>query len=555
MVDKISFVVIFVFVCTILDAQQIILDEKFSDWTNQIVYTDPLNDGSSSGLDFENIGISNDDRNLYIYFELNKEISLQEDNNLYLYIDIDNNINTGQFTRGIGADLAYALGQNQRSLFLNNFEWFVNAFDIGYVGCPTVTSDRFELKISRTLTGGNNTVQMSGNIKVIIEDNIGGGDVAPDNSGGISYTMSDASIALPSYSLERQNADDIRFLSWNVLRDNYFETGPREAINRVLTAVNPDVIAFQEIYDHSATQTKNQVAVALNTPSADLYAEKIFPDIILVSKFPIIDVASANGTGNGAFKINDGTRDWLIISVHLPCCDNDTGREEEVERILSFIEDAKNGSAAITIEDNTPILIMGDTNFVGFADQPITLQQGLNEGPDWGGEMEDLIPYTTGEPATFTWYDPFGNFFSPGRLDYVIYSGSVVRANNSLVLFTESMEPDELNSYGLLKDDTTVAADHLPVIADFDKEQISSVNNADYKDNTTIGYYPNPSSDMIYFDQPIKSIQIYNLSGSLAFSHIGQTEQVNIFQLQSGFYTATVTISDNQKQVIKLVKN
>jgi len=547
-----SLFIIILFIATTISAQQILLDEEYSDWNNYIVYTDVLNDGSANGVDFENLGISNDDENLYIYFELNKEISLQEDNNLYLYVDTDNNINTGQFIRGIGADLVYAFGQNQRSLYINGFEWFIDAFDIKYIGTPTVTSDRFEIKISRTLTGGNNSINLANTIKVILEDNVGNGDFTPDNTGGYAYTLIDNIISTPEYSLEKANNDDIRFLCWNVERDNYFESGPREAINRILIAAQPDVIAFQEIYDHSAAQTKNQVAAALNIPSNDLYAEKIFPDIILVSKFPIIDVAAANGTGNGAFQINDGSRDWLVIVMHLPCCDNDDGREEEIESILEFIEESKTGTGLISIEENTPILIMGDANFVGFADQPILMQEGLNEGPDWGGVMEDLKPNTTGEPTTFTWYNPSGSFFSPGRLDYVFYSGSVVKANNSLAIFTESMNDDILDQYGLNKDDSTEASDHLAIVVDFDKEVVSSTSSVNTE---KIAYYPNPVYDVIHFTESIKECNVYNLKGVRVIESNNSTmEQLNVSNLLPGIYFTKVELANGAFRTYRFIK-
>lgn len=534
-------------------AQQIILDENFSDWENSIVHTDPLNDGSSNGVDFENLGITNDDQNIYIYFEVNKEISLQEDNNLFLYIDTDSNINTGRFTRGIGADLVYAFGQNQRSLYINGFEWFINAFDINYVGSPTVTSDRFEIKISRTLQGGNNTIDMNSDIKVILEDNIGNGDFLPDNSGGLLYTMTDNTIGIPPYNLEKSNADDLRFLAWNVLRDSYFDAGPREAINRILKATQPDVIGFQEIYDHTATQTKNQVAAALNIPSNDLYAEKIFPDIILVSKFPIIDVASANGTGNGAFKINDGNRDFLVIVMHLPCCDNETGRVQEIESILEFIEESKAGTGSIDIEENTPIIIMGDSNFVGFSDQPLMMQEGLNEGPDWGGVLEDLNPLTTGEPASFTWYDPFGNFFSPGRLDYVFYSGSVLKANNGYALFTESMDAETLAAYNLNRDDSTLASDHLALVVDFDEQELSSTNEPT---TDKLAYYPNPVIDKLYLNKSFESAQIFNTTGKPVMNINRSQDYLNVEILPAGYYICQIFNKETgTHSTIRFIKN
>ena len=65
---------------------------------------------------------------------------------------------------------------------------------------------------------------------------------------------------------------------------------------------------------------------------------------------------------------------------------------------------------------------------------------------------------------TFTWY---GRDFPPGRLDYVVYSDAVVGVGNRFVLFTPELPDEALARYGLRRDDTSRATDHLPVVADF----------------------------------------------------------------------------------------
>ena len=64
----------------------------------------------------------------------------------------------------------------------------------------------------------------------------------------------------------------------------------------------------------------------------------------------------------------------------------------------------------------------------------------------------------------YTWYDA-GNTYTPGRLDYLLYSDSVAEAANSFVLDTSKLSEAALARLGLDATDTA-ASDHLPVVLD-----------------------------------------------------------------------------------------
>jgi len=70
----------------------------------------------------------------------------------------------------------------------------------------------------------------------------------------------------------------------------------------------------------------------------------------------------------------------------------------------------------------------------------------------------------------YTWRND-NESFSPGKLDYILFTDSVIELGNHFVLNTLAMSNSELDLYGLLSDDTNIASDHLPRIMD-----ISSVN-------------------------------------------------------------------------------
>jgi hypothetical protein len=65
-----------------------------------------------------------------------------------------------------------------------------------------------------------------------------------------------------------------------------------------------------------------------------------------------------------------------------------------------------------------------------------------------------------------TWRDASSSY-APGKLDYIVYSDSVLKLESAFILATEELPPDVLARYGLRAGDTLEASDHLPVVADF----------------------------------------------------------------------------------------
>jgi exonuclease III len=143
---------------------------------------------------------------------------------------------------------------------------------------------------------------------------------------------------------------------------------------------------------------------------------------------------------------------------------------------MAFIRDAKAPGGMVDLTPKTPIIIVGDLNLVGYAQQLKTMLSGeiVNVTPfgpafkpDWdGSNFADLMPRHTDSPMTYTWRDD-NIAFNPGRLDFMIYSDSVLRLGNRFVLFTPAMTADSLAAHDLQPQDVPTASDHLPVVSDF----------------------------------------------------------------------------------------
>jgi hypothetical protein len=466
---------------------RILLDGIFSDWTAiPPLHSDPIGDPLGGDIDFQRLWAANDENYLFIRIEVGAEINLQDFNEVALFLDTDDNPSTGISVEGIGAELEWNFGNRNGFFAANGSTYPIFHDDIGVVTAPTITSDDFEIALRRDAQPVGQIPLFSGqDIRIVFKNQVSGGDVLPNASGGVSYTFSNTPLTpLGAIPIAQKNSNTIRFLSYNVLNDGLFDPPRVPYFTRLLQAIQPAIIGFVEIYNHTASQTVSQVENILPSGAQQQwYASKVAPDVIAVSRYPIQNTFAIEGStpssNNGAFLIDlrpQFDSDLLLVVAHPPAGSNNTGRQYEIDAIMAFIRDAKAAGGVLTLMPNTPIMIIGDLNLVGYAQQLTTLLSGqiVNTGqfgqpfiPDWDGtDFSDLLPRCVNLPMYFTWYSDFSSF-SPGRLDFMIYSDSVIESLQQFILFTASLPPDTLSAYGLMAEDATSASDHLPVVGDF----------------------------------------------------------------------------------------
>lgn len=479
---------------TVVFSQNIVLDDSFDDWQNSVAFfSDAKDDVLNGNIDFTDIRISDDRERLFIYFNTNKEINIQSDNSLTLYLDIDGDVNTGIRTGGIGADLIYEFGRRRGTFFAGPFQYFIGHQQISLVTSPTVTSEKFELCLSRIFKFGNVDYNLNSRIRIVLADNITQGDRAPDNDGFFEYHMRSHEDSVSNHiSLEKEDNASVRVLAYNVLRDNFHDQSLFEVYNRILKAVQPDIIGFSEIYNHSSAQSASLVERILPSPPGQTwYHSGAGPDIHLVSRYPVLRSQAIDG--NGAFLLDMGAgKTLLIIVTHLPCCENDEGRQRETDNIMAFLRNIRFGISPFNVPQRTPFIIMGDKNFVGDSRQLKTLlsgdiddntRYGIDFMPDWDNtDLSDAKPATTGLPMTFTWPGSQSSF-GPGRLDFMIYSDAELSLKKSFSLWTQGLTDNELSQYNLQRDDINLASDHLPIVGDFSFGRQVAVLSGDHIDS------------------------------------------------------------------------
>jgi len=452
-----------------------VVDGSFGEWSDVApLHTDAEGDGER--LDLGRIWVASDHERLTLSFEIGTDASLQGGNNLTLLLDTDGDTSTGLKAEGLGADLAWTFGERSGTLAPGSDRTRIEQYDIGLLQAPTVSSTRFEVSLLRR-TPELGSVLPGPNIRLVLVDE-DGGDRLPD-TGAVELELSEAEPApRPEVSLERRHPDDIRVLTYNVLFDGLFKRPA--AFTRILKAVDPDIICFQEIWSHTARQAADQVSLAI--PDAAWYGANTTEGHV-VSRYPMLEARAIDEAGNywAVIDLPDDRYDTdiAVVSAHPPCCDKERERQEQLDGIAAWLRERtsedRDADDGLVLPEGTPIVVAGDMNLVGGAGQLRTLLEGRivyedafgpSHAADWDGTpLADADPRHAGGRLNFTWRDSRSSF-APGKLDYIVYSDSVLELQNAFVLATEELDAETLKRYGLRPGDTLEASDHLPVVAD-----------------------------------------------------------------------------------------
>jgi endonuclease/exonuclease/phosphatase family metal-dependent hydrolase len=307
--------------------------------------------------------------------------------------------------------------------------------------------------------------------------------------------------------IARQQPDDLRVVAFNinsVFPETHYLDSERFA--RVLRVLAPDVICLQEVrseLDDAALATL--VANALGEDAAGWHAyigRSGRMGTAIVARYPLQQTGdvtqppayrgheNSGRTARVAYGLVDlpddeHPIDLFVTSVHFKCCgdtDNDPLRQQEIDAVLAWWRDAMTPGDAIDVPPRTGFVLAGDLNTVG---GPIILETALsgdiydNErygpdlAPDWDRtRLTDAHPrHNVVGPADYTWRNDTSQY-PPGRLDYIIYSDSVLSLVRTFVLNTEAMTPELLAHYGLerfdiAEDEFGREIDHYPLVADF----------------------------------------------------------------------------------------
>ncbi|PSQ95364.1 MAG: endonuclease [Bacteroidetes bacterium SW_9_63_38] len=464
----------------------IVVDGEITDWASVPLRHNDVGDGT--GMTLERLRVAHDNNHLFLRIEVGRPISLQQRHRLTLHLDTDDDPSTGTDTLGLGADVSWTFGQRSGTVGGTA----VGHAALGLHVLPTVRAEVFEMALDRGAQSDGSALFPGDRMRVAWSTT---GDRLPDAAGGVGYAFTDTARIADTPTLDRPAAADLRLLSYNVKndfeRDRAAFSGPgrRASYRRILTAVRPDVVALQEVYNQTAAELGRAAEESLGLPTDWSWAKR-GPDLVLGSRFPIEDthaIAGFRQYESGAFLLNARAvwgRPLLVVVMHPPCCNDpatedapsrNVQRQRVVDGVAAFLRRVTRGAGPFEVPSGTPIMIVGDMNFVGDPQQPRTLRTGAivdttmsgpGAPPDWDDTpLLDVNPRQTGAPLHTTWTDP-GSSFVPGRLDYAFVSDSVAEVVHAFVLRTSTLSDAQRAAHNLRAEDTRVASDHLPVVVD-----------------------------------------------------------------------------------------
>tara|TARA_B110000483_G_scaffold102654_1_gene125424 strand:- start:75 stop:1832 length:1758 start_codon:yes stop_codon:yes gene_type:complete len=500
----------------------ICIDGLFNDWGNvPVAYQDIDNDHVDA--DYSTLKITYDSEFLFIYINFHEnEYLMQNWNDFHLYIDSDNDQSTGNLIRGVGADLIWSFGGRSGKQYINGQESTVYQNDLTLRIAPTVTSSEFEIAIARgssPLTLNNQQIMTQGKI-IFSELEDGTGDFIPDELGGVSFSIGEDFIIGPEpITIERLNESDLRVVSYNTLNEGILDSDRQDHFKRILQTIDPDIIALQE---HSDWDEIHDIIQSW-FPQEQWYASWTYRDLVILSRFQIIhdaNIISSERTMAALLDTEDELgKNLLIFNSHLSCCDNDEGRQEQVDEFSSVWRNwVQNGNGPFELEYGTPFIHLGDFNYVGYNQQVETIKTGdiINENdfgvdflPDWDSTaIIDLFSRQTHKRMGYTWRND-GSSFNPGKLDYIFYSDASIDTGKHYILNTLAIDQTDLDNYNLQLDDTQEASDHLPLVFDIIVSSNVGVGDDDALPKLFRIYpnYPNPfnSTTKIDYQLPKKT--------------------------------------------------
>ncbi|MCH7964201.1 MAG: T9SS type A sorting domain-containing protein [Bacteroidetes bacterium] len=553
----------------------IFLDGKTDDWNIPLpTYIDDIGDGNI--FDFRYFSVTNDEQFLFIRLKITPEFKLVEDNFISLYIDGDNNMGTGIVVNGIGAELKWDFGFRNGEFYKNGTTQ-IGFPDIQYRSLPTVTDTTYEIAIGRNvLPNGTDLLFTSSTIKIFFKDNDSNGDWMPNSGNIFDYTFDETPTPpVNLIEINKENPSLMRVMNYNVLNDGLLDLSREENFTRILQAIRPDIIGFNELWNSTASQVQTLLDDILPLQNGESWTTvKLDGGNVTASIYPIIQswlvFPGQRITASLIDLPAEFDKDVMVINAHYRCCGANVIRQEEADATIAFILDAKTPGGSIDLLQDTPFIILGDLNLVGDRQQLTTLVTGEiintqlfgNGGPpDWDEtDLEDLIAQQTDKRTAYTWRND-NSSFPPGRLDFQIYSNSVMSIEKSFVIQTEIMSMDRLTQYGLLQFDTRNASDHFPKVTDY-SFTITSNASEDFQpmDFKLEQNFPNPFNPSTSIQYAMSSgqfviLKVYDVLGTevktlvneelpagiyeVIFDAANLPSGIYFYRLQAGIFTET----------------
>jgi len=412
----------------------IVLDGRFDDWGGIPFEHVDAPDDATGAFDVCRVSAVARGTEVFLRFNTGRVITIQSGPKEEGTLTVEFETDAG---RRLTADL------RGRSLWLDGDpEHKIGHAEVRLQTAPTHSSEQFEMRVDLAALGA-----VSGDGVTI---RFGGSD---EVEAPIRVVLNDDVISRGNGSVERAPGTMVRVASQNVWHNGLTKPERREAIGRLLRAVDADVYCIQEEWRTPAEEVGAAFDAATGSAPGTWHAANT-GGAAVVSRHPIEFPQTGLGRGTiGIVTMATGER-IAVTSVHFKCCGYDGSMEDRarVEEVRGVM-DALRGLS----ERYDGAVVAGDWNLVGSA-LPVTVATA--EG---GIGLERVMPMHLDGVECYTWRDEKQGF-TPGMLDVVARSRDI-RVLRSFVLDTADLTEEQLRERGLERGDSS-ASDHLMVVTD-----------------------------------------------------------------------------------------
>lgn len=426
----------------------------------------------------------------YLYFRVNlpEEVSLQQSPEpATLMVDLDNSAATGwtptapRDAAGYGFDLGVRFsptdgqgGVSVVALDPSGAHTPVPHHLVGLQFSPTHSATQFEVRISRhagpeapegladlLASGGPATAMIT--LQDAAGQTVGWSDPEPFSAPQAASSPPRAEVGVPP-----KPANAIRIVSWNVHNSGPMtNAGP---FSRVLQALDADVILVQEWDNADAADLQAWCTAVVSGDKSWSARTSSGAGVGIIAPHPV------SGIGPGRISIGESETDaavrWVagvvqtpigdvaVASIHLKCCGGAGGPEDQQRSAEAQVINAAMREAYAETTGYIRV-IAGDINLVGSRRALDALRAGLDTD---ASDLEPAEAFALGDAAMDTWADP-ASPFTPGRLDYAVFSDSTAELVHAFVFDTTRLSDGALARMGLDRTDTA-ASDHRPLVID-----------------------------------------------------------------------------------------
>jgi len=428
-----------------LSASVIRTDGAFEDWKDvEVCACDPKGDANGA-FDITTVSAASQGSILYLRFDTGNLLNLQNgpetEGTLLIFIDLPDHRRLTLDTRG------------RRAFLDDNSEERIPWNRLQYIVGPTYAQSEFEMQVD------------------LGEFSIGRGDTISIQFGGsdqlsvpVSFTFSKPWETPKRRPPHQDSGTDVRIVSFNTYFEGLNDPNRADAMGRLLNSVNGDIYCFQEEWN---TEGHGEILNRLMPPEDEhpWHIHKVRGNVI-ASKHPLTTLSSKNGSYAVAY-IELAENRLFIINAHLKAMgyidsEEDRLRVRQADDIIAAIAEIHRGRHNENGPTDTKpaIVIVGDFNLVG-SRTPLDRIIGRNSYglKDW------LVPNLIGE-SVVTWRGGSRSSFSPGKLDYIVYSTKTLTPKNGFILDSELLTPAEREQLKLDTADSKLS-DHLLITVDF----------------------------------------------------------------------------------------